>query len=82
MKDLAKLLIAANLMCLGLLVLTGWFAYLQNGYWGWPFAAALISATGIKSAGDRLEDEEKEIQFRVKMYKKYGEEMFNKVCKN
>lgn len=34
--------LSANIPTLGLLALSGWFAYLDNGYWGWPFAFALL----------------------------------------
>jgi hypothetical protein len=50
MKDIVKLILAANIPCLGFLLLTGWFAYLENGYWGWPFAFAIMTASGAAKA--------------------------------
>lgn len=63
--DYLIILISANIACIGFLLLTGWFAYLENGYWGWPFAMACCSASGIKSAKERMEEEREEKIKRV-----------------
>ena len=81
MKDTAIFILLLNLPAIALIALSGWFAYLDNGYWGWPFVIALLSLHSVKSQKDRYE-EEKEIEIqRLKDIKKYGD-LFNKVGKN
>lgn len=71
--DYLIILLAASVPCIGFLVLSGWFAYLQNGYWGWPFAVACLSASGIKSWKDRKEEEREEAIKRAEAKKTYGD---------
>lgn len=65
-------LFAANIPCLGFLILAGWFAYLQNGYWGWPFAMACLSAKSLMSYKDKIEEERKAAIQKAQDIKKYG----------
>jgi hypothetical protein len=75
--DTAKILLLVNLPAIALMALSGWFAYLDNGYWGWPFVMAILMLHGFKSAKDRYE-EEKEIEIqRQKDIKKYGDILKN-----
>jgi hypothetical protein len=67
--DYLKVLFAANIVCIASLILTGWFAYIDNGYWGWPFALAVISACGPKSKKDRVEED---IEIEEMKRKKYN----------
>lgn len=71
-KYYLMLLLAANIPCIALLMLSGWFAYLDNGYWGWPFVLAIMSASGFKSTKEKF-DEEREIRIQKKKdQEKYG----------
>lgn len=71
-KDILIVLFAANIPTLGLLLLSGYFAYLDNGYWGWPFAISLFVMSGIKSPKERFE-EDRDIRLKkVEDEKKYG----------
>lgn len=65
-------MLAANVACIGFLLLTAWFAYLENGYWGWPFVLAILCASGIKSTKERMEEEREEKIKRAQAAKKYG----------
>lgn len=67
------ILLAANIACIGFLLLAGWFAYIENGYWGWPFAMACFSAAGFKSWKDKKEEEREEAIKRAEVSKKYGD---------
>lgn len=78
-KEVFLTLVAANIPCLGLLALSGWFAYLDNGYWGWPFAIALLTMHSLKTAKDRFNEEKEQAIERQKLMKKYGDDLFNKV---
>jgi len=47
-KDLFITLIAANIACIGFLLLTAWFAYIENGYWGLTnWAENIFDAWGL-----------------------------------
>ena len=81
-KDILIVLFATNLPTLGLLFLTGWFAYLDNGYWGWPFAFALMSMSVLKSSQDKFEEQKKEAIEREELRRKYGKDLFNTAHKN
>lgn len=71
--DYLLILLAANVSCICFCLLTAWFAYLDNGYWGWPFVMALFSASGFKSAKDKREEEREAAIERAKDIKKYGD---------
>jgi hypothetical protein len=71
--DYLIVILAGNVACIGFLILTGWFAYLDNGYWGWPFVAALCTAVGLKSSSEKKKEEREEAIERAKLSKKYGD---------
>lgn len=65
--------LAGNIACIGFLALTAWFAYLHNGYWGWPFVAAICTAVGLKNSKDRAKEEREEAIERANLTKEYGD---------
>ena len=72
-KDHLLIMLAANIAFFGFLILAGWFAYIENGYWGWPFAMACLSASGFKSWKAKKQEEREEAIERQKTVKKYGD---------
>lgn len=66
------ILFAANIPTFGFLFLTGWFAYLGNGYWGWPFVAALFCVRVAKTSEDAFEEKRKQAEAKAEALKKYG----------
>lgn len=72
-----KLMIAANIACICFSLLTAWFAYLDNGYWGWPFAFAICTASGFKSSKDKREEEKQAAIEKAEAVKKYGYNIYN-----
>lgn len=77
-KDFVLVLLVANIPTIGLLVLSGWFAYLENGYWGWPFVASLFTAYGIKTSKDKFEEEKERDEAKAEALKKYGYNIYEK----
>lgn len=67
-----KFLFAANIPCICFGLLTGWFAYLDNGYWGWPFALMIGTAVGVKSSEDKRKEEREAAIQKAQDIKKYG----------
>jgi hypothetical protein len=70
------IMFSANIPTLGFLVLTGWFAYLDNGYWGWPFVIAILCARVMKTSDDKFEEERKKAEAKAEAMKKYGYNIF------
>lgn len=71
-KDLILKMIAANIATIGFIALTGWFAYLDNGYWGWPFVAALLTGRTLRTGSDQWEEEKEKAKLKAESIKKYG----------
>jgi hypothetical protein len=71
-----KLMIAANIACICFSLLTAWFAYLDNGYWGWPFAFAIMTSVGFKSSEDKRKEEREEAIQKAQDIKKYGPNIY------
>lgn len=76
-KEYLIVIFAANIPALGLMLLSGYFAYLENGYWGWPFAFAIGTICGIKSSKEKFEEDRE-----IRVQKAKDEKMYGKIYDN
>lgn len=76
-KDILIAMIAANVLSIACLILAGWFAYLDNGNWGWPFIGALLAGRVAKTSEDKFKEERERAEAKAESIKKYGYNIYN-----